>query len=192
MSADICAYQTDDPMHFTSALRGGIRIEYAVKNMDVYICRGDDREEYMPTFAYTGARYVYIEGLEDLNQLEKIQFCTMNTNIDFCNDFSCGFKPFEDILNAVVRSYCSNIFSGPTDCPTREKNFWNGDIQAFAATACCIADNFDFLARWTDGGRKVQYDVYVREYEEYILPYTLYRFYGDTEILKIKYPIIKN
>lgn len=165
--------------------------KYAARNMDVYICRGDGQEEYMPTFAYTGARYVYIEGLEDLDQLENIQFCTMNTDLDFCNEFSCGFKPFEDILNAVIRSYRSNIFSGPTDCPTREKNFWNGDIQAFAATACYIADDFDFLARWTDGGRKIQYDIYGWEDEEYILPYILYTFYGDKEILRVKYPVIK-
>ncbi len=49
-----------------------------------------------------------------------------------------------------------------------------------------ITDCHDLLARWTDLGRKMS-GPYGWEDETYSLPWTLYCFYGDTEILKATY-----
>ena len=91
------------------------------------------------------------------------------------------------IFNATKRSWHNNIHNGPTDCPTREKNFWNGDSQIFSHTACFMSDCSAFLARWTDNGIKTEAGPYAWEDETYEIPYTLYRFYGDREILRARY-----
>ena len=94
------------------------------------------------------------------------------------------------LWDAVTRSYRSNIIGGPQDCPTREKNFWNGDIQVYVNTANWYMNNNQFLAAWTENGRKMQDGVYGWIDEEYIVPLSLYKYYGNTDVLEAKYPVL--
>ncbi len=164
---------------------------YGLRNIDVYICKGAEEEVYMPEFAYTGFRYVYIKGYSGEYTTETVKKEELNTNLAVIGDFTSSSENLNKIWDAVKRSYRSNIVTGPTDCPTREKNFWNGDIADFAATACWYMDNDAFLSRWTEAGEKLQYDVYGWEDEEYILPLTLYKYYGNRDVLETKYPVIQ-
>ncbi len=167
------------------------RAPYGVRNLDVYLCKGAEEECYLPEFAYTGFQYVYLKGYSGDCTLETVKKVEMNTNLAEVGEFQCSDSELNRIWDAVKRSYRSNAFTGPMDCPTREKNFWNGDIQIFAATACWYMDNKDFLSAWTRYGRKMQPDVYGWEDEEYILPLILYRYYGDKQILEDKYPVVQ-
>ena len=168
--------------------KGGVA-EYSARNLDVYIARGEKTENYTPRFAFTGFRYVYIEDCP-LNETDiTVNRALMNTDLEEMGSIETSNEDIASIWDVVKRSYRSNIFTGPTDCPTREKNFWNGDIQVFAHTAMWYMNNEDFLCAWTHIGRKIQYNVYGWEDEEYILPLTLYKFYGNKEILEKKYEI---
>ena len=169
----------------------GGKASKALKNMDVYVCRGDAEEIYRPRFTYTGFRYACIEGYPGEPSLDDVEFQVIHTDLPQTGTFETGNKLLSDISSAVLRSYRSNIHGGPTDCPTREKNFWNGDLQAFAPTACWYLDNSRFLSHWTMNGRKVAAQVYGWDDEEYIVPWTLYRYYGDKSILEEKYPVIQ-
>ena len=175
---------------FPSDSNLGADAQYAVRNLDVYICKGADTEEYYPRFAYTGYRYIYIEGYSGEHTKETVKALRMGTDLEESGKVSTTDDDIMKIFYAVKRSYESNAFTGPTDCPTREKNFWNGDIQGFVNTALWLADSNKFLSRWTECGRKMQYGIYGWEDEEYILPLALYKFYGNLEVVKAKYPTV--
>ena len=164
---------------------------YGARNMDVYICKGAKEEVYMPEFAFTGFRYVYIYGYSGEYDLSTVRKIEMNSDLEQTGDVVTSHEGIAKIWDAVKRSWRSNIFTGPMDCPTREKNFWNGDIQVFAKTASWYNDTEAILSRWTEAGRKVEKNVYGWEDEEYILPLILYNYYGNKEIVEIKYPVVQ-
>ena len=178
-------------VYFTDDTQDGGRAYWSARNTDVYICKGAEEEVFAPEFTYTGFRYIYVYGYNGKFTLDTVRKVEMTTGVADIGDIETSHADIAALWDAVKRSYRSNILSGPTDCPTREKNFWNGDIQVFAHTACWFTDSNAFLARWTDGGRKMQYDVYGWEDEEYLLPLTLYDYYGNTDVLRQKYPVIK-
>ncbi|MBQ3016783.1 MAG: family 78 glycoside hydrolase catalytic domain [Clostridia bacterium] len=178
-------------VYFPGDNKAGGVAEYAARNLDVYICRGDKEESYLPRFTYTGFRYVYIEGYSGEYTADTVERCIMHTDLKEVGDIETDNRDIAQIWDVIKRTYRSNIFTGPIDCPTREKNFWNGDIQAFAHTACWYMDNYDFLSSWSHTGRKLQYGIYGWEDEEYILPLVLYKFYGRREVIETKYPIVK-
>ena len=158
-----------------------------LRNIDVYIAKGAPRERYECRFAYTGFRYVCVEGLDSPEQL--VSLCAFELYNDLCltGEIVTDNEPLSRIFNATKRSWLNNIMNGPTDCPTREKNYWNGDSQIFSHTACWLTDCSALLSRWTDNGKKMHDGPYGWEDETYELPLTLYRFYGDVEILKKRF-----
>ncbi len=164
---------------------------YFARNIDVYVCKGAAEEVYTPEFAYTGFRYVYITGYSGEYQLGTVRKIEMNTDLEQVGDIETSHEGIAKAWDAVKRSWRTNVFTGPMDCPTREKNFWNGDIQCFANTACWYTDNDAFLERWTESGRKMEPNVYGWEDEEYILPLILYKYYGNTDVIKSKYPVVQ-
>ena len=162
---------------------------WSVRNVDVYICREAQAQSYESEFTYTGFRYVVLER-KKIDERDEAEAVCMHQNLEERGHIATPYQPVMQLWEMTKRSYRGNIVGGPTDCPTREKNFWNGDIQTFAPAACWYMDNRKFLGKWSRFGRKIEYGVYGWEDEEYILPWTLYWFYGDTEILREKYPDI--
>ncbi len=164
------------------------RSPYFVRNLDVYTAKGEKEESYECRFAYTGYRYIWIEGLESPEQLVKLTPFEIRSELEEVGSIITDCEPINRIFNATRRSWLNNICNGPTDCPTREKNFWNGDSEIFSHSACWLTDNSAFLSRWTDNGIKMHAGPYAWEDETYVMPLTLYRFYGDKEILRARFP----
>lgn len=158
-----------------------------MRNMDVYYAKGEPIEVYECRFSYTGYRYIWIECLDSIDQIADVTALEIRTDLETVGDLKTDDPTITRIFAASKRSWFNNVHNGPTDCPTREKNFWNGDLQIFSHTACWITDNSDFLARWTDNGVKMHDGPWGWEDETYECPYTLYRFYGDKEILRARY-----
>lgn len=171
----------------SDSLPGG-RAQGLLRNMDVYIAKGAAEEEYECRFAYTGFQYIWVEGLDTEDQLVELTALELRSDLIPTGRIETPCNQLMQIFHATRRSWYNNIFHGPTDCPTREKNFWNGDSQIFSHTACLLSDCSDFLARWTHNGIKMEPGPYGWEDETYEIPYTLYRFYGDKSILKETYP----
>lgn len=165
---------------------------YGARNIDVYICRGDAEETYIPEFTFTGFRYVYVSGYSGVYGKDAVQKAEMYSDLAQTGVFKAGHAGLERIFDAVMRSYRSNTVTAPTDCPTREKNFWNGDLQAFINTVCWYTDNNLFLERWTEAGRKMGGDdTYGWGDEDYVTPLTLYRFYENTDVVLSKYEKVR-
>lgn len=90
-----------------------------------------------------------------------------------------------------------NIVGLPTDCPQRdERPGWTGDIQVFAPTACWTRDMMAFLSEWLqeldqdEAGRIGNVAFRVLKGSPawgdavVLVPWTLYRFYGDASVLR--------
>ena len=176
------------PVFYPSDAQPGGRAQGFIRNMDVYIAKGAETEEYECRFSYTGFQYIWIEGLDSEEQLESLTALELHSDLTPTGEIDTDSPELMKIFNAARRSWYNNIFHGPTDCPTREKNFWNGDSQIFSHTACFLSDCSDFLARWTHNGIKMEAGPYGWEDETYEIPYTLYRFYGDVGVLRATYP----
>lgn len=173
------------PVYFPEDAKGG-KANWSVRNLDVYICKDASIQKYESEFTYTGFRYIAVEGLKEVAD-DTVQAVVMHQDLEENGIVITSYTPIMQLWEMAKRSYRGNIVGGPTDCPTREKNFWNGDIQTYAPAACWYMNNHEFLGRWSEHGRKIEYGVYGWEDEEYILPWTLFWFYGDRTILEKKY-----
>lgn len=162
---------------------------FNLRNINVYTAKGAAEEYYSPRFCYTGFRYVYINGTTEAPDPADITVREMHNDLTVTGHFTSEDPILNGFWKAITQTWVNNCFNGPTDCPTREKNFWTGDALIFAHLACWHTDCSEFLTRWTDLGRKMT-GPYGWEDEEYMLPWTLYCFYGDSTILKEKYDSI--
>lgn len=100
---------------------------------DVYICRGEGVEEYIPSFTYHGGRYVMVIGAED-GQLkpDSVTMLVQNSDLPERGNFSCSDPLMNQLQRNAHISDLANFVWFPTDCPHREKNGWTGD----AAMSC--------------------------------------------------------
>ena len=176
------------PVFYRKDAEAGGKTPDLVRNMDVYFAKGEETETYECRFSYTGLRFVWIEGLDSLEQLKEVVIFELYNDLETVGEIETSDQNIKRIFNATKRAWFNNISNGPTDCPSREKNYWNGDMQIFSHMACWLTDNSKFLSRWTDNGIKMHPGPYAWEDETYVLPYTLYKFYGDKEILKKRFP----
>lgn len=100
---------------------------------DIYICKGEGTEEYVPSFTYHGARYFLVIGLEK-EQIgeDTLTMLVQNSDLAERGNFSCS----DPIANGLQRgcriSTLANFVWFPTDCPHREKNGWTGDASMSA------------------------------------------------------------
>jgi alpha-L-rhamnosidase len=155
------------------------KARFMTRNLDTYICRGAENEIYEPRFTYTGFRYGQISswpGSIDKGTLTQIAFHTSYTKT---GSFTCSDDLVSSISSGIELSMQNNHHSGPTDCPTREKNFWNGDANVFCETACWYGDVSRLYSTWTINGRKIPSDAVAWGDEVITLPWMMYMFYGD-------------
>ena len=127
--------------------------------------------------------------------------------------FSCSDERINRLHEAAVWSFRDNACDIPTDCPHRERAGWVGDWQLFVPTAAFLYDVAGFSAKWL---RDVAADQWPdgtianispaarSEGREspiallngsagwgdaaVIVPWELYRAYGDTRILAELWP----
>ncbi len=161
---------------------------FNLRGYSQYIAAGRPVETYTTRFTYTGFRYVVVTGLDAPLDDEGLVALELHNDLTPAGTFACGAPALMHIVDCTRQSWENNCFNGPTDCPTREKNFWNGDTQIFSHAACWLSDCRDFLGNWTRYGRKMEPNVYGWEDETYVLPYVLYRFYGDKSVLEDCFP----
>ena len=102
---------------------------YGYSQRAEYTCKGDGTEEYSPSFTYFGYQYCLVMGItEEQATPELLTYLVMNSKLESAGDFRCSDEIVNRIQAAVLNSDKSNFYHIPTDCPTREKNMWLGDI----------------------------------------------------------------
>lgn len=175
---------------------------------------GED-QWWSPWFTIHGFRYVSIEGLGTDLALGDVEGIVLSSALETSGEFSCSDERLNQLYRNVFWSLRSNFTDTPTDCPTRERAGWTGDIQAFAPTAATMVDVQAYLRRYlanlaveqfSDGQVPIfipsQADnlsgiglVMMRYMSEaagwgdaaVLLPWTMYRHYGDQVVLEAQY-----
>ena len=172
---------------------------------DRYTLRGDPAgESYEPRFTYHGFRYVEITGLpgDDLGA-ESVLGIVVHTDAAVTGEFTARNQTVQAIWNNAFWSQRSNFFGVPTDCPQRDERMgWMGDIQVFLDAAAFNMDVDAFIRRFmtevragqaADGGFPVVTpqplsfpEMVTSGWSDagVILPWTLYRRYGETRVIE--------
>ena len=170
-----------------------------------YICK-DGLQTYMPKMTYMGFRYAEIDGVSPKGVL--VEGVAVYSDLSVTGDFECSDKRLNKLHKNAVWSGKSNFVDIPTDCPQRdERQGWTGDIAIFANTACYNFDMRRFLEKWlkdlvSEQSRLGGIPLVVPKHGNtapsvptacwgdsvIIVPWELYKNYGDKAILEKTYP----
>lgn len=114
----------------------------------------DEATTFQPKFTLHGFRYMEVDGLPDgpahaltTSDVEAVAF---STDLPSAGTFECSDERLNQLWSNVLWSTRSNFVDTPTDCPTRERSGWTGDVQVFASTALQIVDCQWYLRRYLD------------------------------------------
>ncbi|MEU6904188.1 family 78 glycoside hydrolase catalytic domain [Streptomyces coeruleorubidus] len=193
----------------------GKRKEQAVKEerfqRDVVIL-GETATEYRPSLTMRGFRYVSVEGADPLGP-DDVVGIVLSTAIEQTARFEASDPRLEQLWRNAMWSLRSNFLDTPTDCPTRERSGWTGDIQVFGPTAVQLVDCAAYLRRYLANLAVEQYDdgrvppfipsersaALGPHHMEYVatstgwgdvsvmLPWTMYTYLGDEQVLRAQY-----
>ncbi len=181
-----------------------------------YTLKGDGIEEWQPQFTYYGFRYADVKIIEAENTGEKTEIIELKmlhtrNSSPTVGSFSCSDSLFNQIFDLINWGIKSNMASVATDCPHREKLGWleqtyligpsmhyNYDIHSLYSK---IVD--DMMDSQLENGlipdiapEYVPFGGGFRDSPEWgsasvIIPWQLYRWYGDKEVLTRAYPMMK-
>lgn len=163
----------------------------------------------MPHFTFHGFRYICVEGAGTDVEPENFTACVLHTDMQLTGSFASDNKLVNQLQSNIQWGQRGNFLDIPTDCPQRDERLgWTGDAQVFCSTASYnfntalfyrkwlrdmaaetnaewgvphvipnILGNQDGAAAWSDAAA--------------IIPWTLYRVYGDKAMLAEQFPMMK-
>ena len=184
-----------------------------------YTLRGGGEEAWAPRFTYYGFRYVQVEGAvpagadgpAGLPRVVSIEMAHTRNSAPETGRFETSLPLFNRIDGLVRWAIRSNLASVVTDCPHREKLGWleqtylmgdavHFDHDLFGLYRKQVADVVDAQAE--DGlvpdiaPEYVEFEGGFRDSPEWggagvILPWLVYRWYGDRDTLERAWPTMK-
>ncbi len=192
-----------DGNFYTENLRGA-------KN-EIKVISDGNEHIYKPHFSYQGFRYIKLEGFDDSEiNLDNFKALVVFSHMKRTGYFACGNDLIQQLYENIIWGQRGNFLDVPTDCNQRDERLgWTGDAQAFARTASinyrtlkffkkwmkdvaadqrpngAVTDVVPDLHKWDSEGSSAWADVAV------IVPYWVYRTYGDTEIIENQFESMK-
>ena len=176
----------------------------AAKNTDVFTLDGQTRW-IEPQFTYKGFRYVEIRGLDKAPAADHIEGCVMHVDAPLTADLQCSDPLLNQLWKNIRWGQRGNFLSVPTDCPQRDERLgWTGDMQIYVRMGIYQMDCAAYLTKWMRDVRDGQHDSgafpdvaprIVVETEGapawgdcgVVVPWTLWRMYGDTSFIDENY-----
>lgn len=169
-----------------------------------------------PQFTYMGFRYALVVQWPGTPRAENFTACTLHTAMEPAGQFQCSEPLVNGLHHNITWGLKSNFLDVPTDCPQRDERLgWTGDAQIFSETACWLADTWTFYTKWLtdlvadqlpDGGvtdvvpnieehhtegnwlmRTSPYGMSGWADAATIIPWVVYKMYGDASILRNQY-----
>lgn len=175
----------------------------------------DGKHSYKPRFSFIGCRYIKLIDFPTYIKKENFIGVFVHSDIKRTNTFKCGYRLLNRLYKNQIYGQLSNYLDIPSDCPQRNERLgWTADAQVFAKTACINFDVDKFLSKYshemavnqTENGYVPKFvPITKAEFEEdsssklttigwsdacIIIPYTLYRAYGNKKILKESYSMM--
>lgn len=178
---------------------------------DIFILQGKDKETFMAKFNYKGFQYVEVESSKPIHLTgNDLVGWFMHSDVPSIGKMSTSDPIINKIWEATNNSYLSNLFGIPTDCPQREKNGWTGDTNIAIEMGLYNYDGITIYEKWMADHRDEQQPNGVLPaiiptsgwgYEWgngpdwtgtiAIVPWNIYLFYGDNQLLADCYDNIK-
>ncbi|WP_218835669.1 family 78 glycoside hydrolase catalytic domain [Streptomyces sp. SA15] len=177
---------------------------------DRYVFAETGTVTYEPTFTQHGFRYIEITGLNEPPALFDVKGVVWGSDLPSTGTLKTSDTMLNQLVSNISWSQRGNFLSIPTDTPARDERLgWTGDISLFAPTANYLVDTRAFLSHWMADVRNSQYangdlpavvptpqgqfgdsgvgwsDVMIT------VPYSVWRSYGDTRILRENYPAMQ-
>ncbi len=119
------------------------------KSTDVYICKGGGEEIWQPHFTFHGFQYVELTGLPAAPGKEAVTGCVVRSATATTGHFECSHPGVNRLWLNTLWSQRDNFLSVPTDCPQRDERLgWMGDAQVFLRTATYNMDVAAFFTKW--------------------------------------------
>ena len=179
------------------------------KNRNVYVLSGGE-DLFKPSFTYQGFRYVRLDESPAELDFSGVTAVVIHTDMKRTGWFSCGHAGLNQLYSNIIWGQKGNYVDIPTDCPQRDERLgWTADTQVFCRTGAINFDVESFFDKWlrdmsleqrSDGSvvRIVPY--YQRKLggrisagwsdAATIVPWEIYRAYGNKEILEKYYPMM--
>lgn len=177
-----------------------------------YICK-EGRNEYKTKFSIWGFRYAKAETDIDLTEA-KFTAIAVYSDMPELSTFECSNEAVNQLVKNSIWSQKSNFCDVPTDCPTRERAAWTGDMGVFAETGITLMDCYPVIRKWLGECRLAQHEdgkvsnIAPRNNvpsffsgllagsvgwgdASIIVPYILYKRYGDVRILEENYEMMQ-
>lgn len=125
------------------------------KTTITYKAKGEEGENYKPSFTYMGFRYIEVSGVK-AEEIE-IEGIAIYSDVETIGHFECDNKMLNQLQSNIMWSSKSNFVDIPTDCPQRDERMgWTGDIAVFAPTAMFNFKMDRFLNKWLKDLRSEQ------------------------------------
>ncbi|RNC65863.1 alpha-L-rhamnosidase [Proteiniphilum sp. X52] len=178
---------------------------------DILILSGKGEDEFMARFNYKGFRYVEVTSSKPV-ELDKNNLTAyfMHSDVPPIGKIETSNDLINKLWRATNNAYRSNLMGYPTDCPQREKNGWTGDGHFAIETALYNFDGITVYEKWLADHRDEQQpngvlpDIIPTGGWGYgtangldwtstiaIIPWEIYKFYGDSKLLADCYDNIK-
>ncbi len=183
-----------------------------------YICK-EGLNTYKTTFAIFGFRYASLEADFPV-RAEDFTSIALYSDMPQTGHFSCSNPLINRFVENTLWSMKSNFLDIPTDCPTRERAPWTGDVQIFCKTGSYLMETAPFFRKWLYDLQDRQNrngkipchapDVRNNEYlpgidfikrmdgccgwadVAVLLPWRMFRMYQDRTFLEAFYPMMKS
>ncbi len=178
------------------------------KSEFVYVSDGT-KEVIEPRFTFFGFRYVKVTGLEDV-KAKDFTGCALYSEMEQTGSITTGHEKVDRLFLNTLWGQKSNFIDMPTDCPQRDERLgWCGDAMVFAPTAGFHMDTQAFYQKFLrqlrldqskGDGRVAIYlpnefgGMYAGVWSDIatFLPKMVYDYYGNIELLKENYPLMKD
>jgi alpha-L-rhamnosidase len=187
------------------------------KATDVYILKGGGREVWEPRFTFHGFQYVELTGLPAAPAPGDVLGCVVHSATPPAGGFACSHPGVNRLWLNGCWSQRDNFLSVPTDCPQRDERLgWTGDAQVFMRTATYNMNVAAFFTKWmvdvedaqTPAGIFPDTAPRLPEKKDFvgldglgggagwadagvIVPWTLWRVYGDLRVIERHWSAMK-
>ena len=185
----------------------------------LYTLKGSGKETWHPLFTYYGFRYLQVEGAIPLRELNaakkpvvlKIKGLHTRSSADKTGEFSCSDQLFNRTYNLINWAVKSNMASILTDCPHREKLGWLEEAHLMGNSIRYNYDVANLFMQEISNIRQAQrangmipdiapeYVVFEGGFVDspewgstgVILPWYVYQWYGNKQMLTDNYEMIR-
>jgi len=183
----------------------------SAKSEYVYTSDGVEKE-IEPLFTFYGFRYAKVEGLARVDPAD-FTAVALSSDLEQTLRASTGHAKLNRLMENAWWGQRSNFLDVPTDCPQRDERMgWTADTQVFVNTACYQMDCKAFYRKFMRDMREDQLRYYGGDIPAYspsvkgeaihggavwadagtIIPWNVYMAYGDQDLLRENYPMMRD